>query len=172
MVTGRMRLPSNGRRTFSTLGKYLCLRYGDTLLKTSRLLHMRILLWRPSFSQASRCPIPRPEDSIFSLESQLTNSITTHCLVNCVKTAQQIIGLISGNLENQGSPSILPSYWYNIYCAPLAILAGKADTDEGRCVHRRHVIDCSTYLSHGPASRAAVDSKRIVGASVQLPSAL
>lgn len=92
----------------------------------SRLLHIRILLLRTFFSPPSRPPEPQLQYSVPSLDSQLTDSITTHCLVTCAKTAQQIIELISSNLEIQGSPSVLPSPWYNIcyvYTAATVLIA-------------------------------------------------
>jgi hypothetical protein len=104
-------------RMFSTLG--MCIRNIISCLPvliSNRWLHTRVLLFRPLFSHAFHSRDSLLEEDNSSLDTQVKSLVASHCLVMCVRAAQQIIELIHNTLMNEKRWHTLPPPWYNITC--------------------------------------------------------
>lgn len=91
------------------------------LLNHFRWLHIRILLFRPFFSQTFQLRNSLAEQDTASLDFQIRSLVVSHCLVMCVRMAQQIIEIIHTNLISERSLNKLPPWWYNVTCVLYSI---------------------------------------------------
>lgn len=93
----------------------------QALALSARYLHIRMLLYRPFFSKAADA------SGVISACESLTDSITSHGLIACVKAAQQILRLISSHMRSDDGPEeVLPPWWHVIsyvYTATTTVIA-------------------------------------------------
>ena len=81
----------------------------QAIILSARYLHIRLLLYRPFFSK------PAETSGITSIDGgSLTDSITSHGLIACVKAAQEILQLISTHIRSDDGPELLPPWWHVI----------------------------------------------------------
>jgi len=92
------------------------------VLISNSWLHTRVLLFRPLFSHAFHSRDSLLEEGNGSLDTQVKSLVSSHCLVMCVRAAQQIIELIHNTLMNEKRRHTLPPCWYNITCTIISIL--------------------------------------------------
>lgn len=98
----------------------------QAIILYARFLHIRILLFRPLFSEASRSIRSRLDDGTSSPAPLLGESITAHCLVSCSKAAQQLIELVANHTRPNGNQLLLPPWWHIIsyvYIAATVVIA-------------------------------------------------
>jgi hypothetical protein len=98
----------------------------QAIILYARFLHIRILLFRPFLSEASRSIRCHLDDGISSPGPLLAESITARCLVSCTKAAQQLIELIANHTRPSGNQLLLPPWWHFIsyvYIAATVVIA-------------------------------------------------
>lgn len=84
-----------------------------------RFLHVRMLLFRPILSRYCTSREIGVSDPLISFRDSFPRRVALQCSIICVKVAQEVIGLIHGNLPADGSSGPLPAWWYNILCEYL-----------------------------------------------------
>ncbi|KAJ0426889.1 C6 transcription factor [Aspergillus carlsbadensis] len=99
--------------------------YRQSVVLRARFLHVRMLLFRPILSKycTAREIASHP---LISLHDSFPQRVALQCSVICVKVAQEVIGLIHGNIPADGTSGPLPAWWYNIlyvYTAATVLIA-------------------------------------------------
>ncbi|PYH96647.1 putative C6 transcription factor [Aspergillus ellipticus CBS 707.79] len=103
--------------------------YHQSVVLCARFLHVRMLLFRPILSKyCTARDVTGASGPLISLCDSFPHRVALQCSIICVKVAQEVIGLIHGNLPADGSPGPLPAWWYNIlyvYTAATVLIAGR-----------------------------------------------
>lgn len=97
--------------------------YEASSLKLYRYLHLKIILYRPIFTQLCRKTFPRSlpgsvRKSATEYKYQdrednpLYSSFSQQCSITCVQAAQELIDLISITSQTDATGA----WWYNIFC--------------------------------------------------------
>jgi hypothetical protein len=99
---------------------------GQAVNLHARFLHIRMLLYRTFFSQSSKTLARSVPEHNATQHPRFADTVIRHGLVTCVKAAQQILELISSNIEREGSPGVVPP-WYHVisyvYTAVTIVIA-------------------------------------------------
>lgn len=88
-----------------------------------RFLHLKIVLYRPIFTQLCRKSFPGTFPAVTrnptatnkvqaSEDNPLYASFSRQCSVTCVQSAQELIDLISITSQT----AVTGAWWYNIFC--------------------------------------------------------
>ncbi|RAL01245.1 transcription factor domain-containing protein [Aspergillus ibericus CBS 121593] len=120
-------LPSHLRGESYPGGEYTVF-YHQSVVLRARFLHVRMLLFRPILSRYCTSREIGISDPLISFRDSFPQRVALQCSIICVKVAQEVIGLIHGNLPADGSSGPLPAWWYNIlyvYTAATVLIAGR-----------------------------------------------
>ncbi|KAJ6058316.1 C6 transcription factor [Penicillium canescens] len=74
-----------------------------------RLLHARILLFRPMLARC--CLVVEPD----SLDGSLSDHIMQQCALSCVEAARNMISVLRQHQKHDGSIGMLPAWWYRVF---------------------------------------------------------
>lgn len=119
--------PLTTRRLGTSLGRQTSYKHGKKassifvleLKYVRRYLYLKLLLFRPFFTQKSRLDQVTRMAGASSLESSATAFIVSDCQYRCVQAAQSIVDLIANNLTTMSKnpqQDVLPSWWFTISC--------------------------------------------------------
>lgn len=104
-----------------------CIFRRQAVILYARFLYIRMLLFRPFFSKPSEAPAASTSSRDIALGRPLADAITSHALGSCVKTAQQLLDLISTHMRSsKNEPDLLPPWWHVIsyvYTAGTIVVA-------------------------------------------------
>jgi hypothetical protein len=99
----------------------LVLRRQSSVLQT-RFLHLRILLYRPSFSafcaaarrsRQQRGPLYRPDSDLSDLESNtLQAAFQAQCATKCVQAAYELSASLLAATQNSSTGA----WWFRLFC--------------------------------------------------------
>ncbi|PWY91705.1 C6 transcription factor [Aspergillus sclerotioniger CBS 115572] len=120
-------LPSHLRGESCSGGEFTVF-YHQSVVLRARFLHVRMLLFRPILSRYCTSRESGISDPMISFRDSFPQRVALQCSIICVKVAQEVIGLIHGNLPADGSSGPLPAWWYNIlyvYTAATVLIAGR-----------------------------------------------
>ncbi|BCS25325.1 fungal specific transcription factor domain-containing protein [Aspergillus puulaauensis] len=147
-------------------------RLNDTIRRQSivcraRLLHAKILLFRPVFSLFCLSDT-KPDETDPHPEESLHQWLIIRCSILCLQAAHELIDLIFTNFPRDGTIGSLPSWWYNtfyLYSAATVLLASRLhprihDSDSGyiNAVSWSHVIQILEAIApmSGSAQKCAI----------------
>ena len=159
MAMPKLPRSSAGKGTFCSSSKssstYYRLTKAKTLLKHSRLLHTRLLLWRPLFCQKYVSKNLGSAHSSSTGVTDIAQTINTHCRAECVKIGQQLVTHVHGVLGNQQTYGI--PYWYTTYCKFQINWSNiKCKFNVDRHIHGSDVINCGICISRSIRDRFTV----------------
>lgn len=101
---------------------------GQAVNLYARFLHIRMLLYRPFFSQSSETLRHSVLDHKATRAPRFADTITFQGLLTCVNAAQQILALFSSTIEGGSEVERMPPWWHVIsyvYTAVTIVIAAQ-----------------------------------------------
>lgn len=90
----------------------------QSIVCRARLLHAKILLFRPALSLFCLSETQSGETDSQTEES-LHQWMILRCSILCLRAAHELIDLIFANFPPDGKTGPLPSWWYNTFCKSI-----------------------------------------------------